>query len=171
MNDALERRRLASAPDATGLQTGHLRSLDEVAAAAIVLEPVRMADSEVLSVGDRQRAERDHVVDRHGHVALGHLVVEGFARMIAHLVSHLEHGVGYHVLGAETFLDVGEVAPGRLDEEDALAPAPLNDLEAEAGGTPIGVPSGELRHLLERIHGVVVDAGSGVGQTLFGVTH
>ena len=137
-------------------------ALDKVSGAAFVLEPVRRADAEMHGHGERQRAQRDHVVHDHRDGVLRDVVVVGTRRHQA------IHRVGDEVLRAEPLFDVREITLGRLDEIRALAAAHLDFRDAEPPNHVGRRSAGELRPALERIERAIVDARTRVGHAFHG---
>ncbi len=165
LHDAFEHRGFASAPHAPGLEAAILGAAHQFGVALRVIEPLVAAHRQVQSVGYGRAAVRDGIIERHGAIADGDVVLEVGAGEPMHVVGH-------EALGAEPLFHVHQVgASGTAvgEGEAALAAAPL--LRNRVGAATLGeggLRGRLLRGALEAIHSGVVHAGVGVGQCLCG---
>ena len=157
LDNAAQRRRLSATPRTTGKLARLPPAIDQVSCAPFVLEPVGRADAEMHGHGQRQRAQRDHIVHDHGDRVLRDVIVVGTRR------NQAIHRVGDEVLRAEPLFDVREITVGCLDEIRTLAAAHLDFRDAETPNRVGRRTAGELRAALERIERAIVDARTRVG--------
>ncbi len=157
LDDAAQRRRLATAPDRARELAALGEARDEAVGALLIGEPRRVADGRVHRDGHRERAAGDEVVDDGGDEIDADFAVEGAAgRGI--------DGVGHEVLCAEALLDVREKMVPGLDEVGALA-ARRRGLGVAVRGELAGGRGGRaLARALERVEFVVADAGGFVAE-------
>lgn len=112
--------------------------------------------------GKRQRTKRNHVVDDHRHGIVGDMI-------IVRLASEVIHRVRHEIFCPKSFLDMGEVALGGLNEVGAFTSACLDFLKlavVEAAYIMGSFAAGFLGRALERVHGVIVNANTHVSHVL-----
>ena len=151
VDDPLQRRRLAAAPDRPAGAARLGEPGGEVLRPSGVREPFPVTDRRVHRDGDGQGAGGDQVVDHRRDGVDADVPVEAAA-------GELLHRVRDEVLRAEALFDVGEVFVGRLDEVRALPPDGRGLAQAVGGERAGGGGGGPLAGAFEGVEAVVIDA-------------